>query len=135
LFPNWERSIFCAAACNAGKQVGTCFHRDCRNLAFGFCVVHAVGKYNCRRGGHIVLKEPKLIIQFPSGSHVLLPSATITHGNIPVQDSETRASFTQYTAGAMFRYVDNDFGTEKQLKRKSKAKYRQMVEEKATRWE
>ena len=35
----------------------------------------------------------------------------------------------------MFRYVDNEFGTEKQLKKKSKAKYRKMLEDKTTRWE
>ncbi|KAJ3504924.1 hypothetical protein NMY22_g17761 [Coprinellus aureogranulatus] len=135
LKPNWTKSIFSAAACNIGHRVATRFHCDCRNLAFGFCAVHAVGKFDHTRGGHIVLKEPKLAIEFPAGCHILLPSATITHGNTPVQEGEVRASFTQYTAGAMFRYVDNGFGTEAQLKRKDKAKYREMLEKKPARWE
>lgn len=35
----------------------------------------------------------------------------------------------------MFRYVDNDFGTEKALKKKDKAKYQKMLDDKALRWE
>ncbi|TEB34662.1 hypothetical protein FA13DRAFT_1625685 [Coprinellus micaceus] len=135
LVANWILSIFSAAAVNLGPEVATYFHRDGRNLAFGPCAIHALGEYNFTKGGHLVLKEPKLIIQFPPGCLILLPSATITHGNTPVQAGEKRVSFTQYTAGALFRYVDNNFGTEAQLKRKSKALYKKMLEDKETRWE
>ncbi|KAJ3546636.1 hypothetical protein NMY22_g1973 [Coprinellus aureogranulatus] len=135
LVPNWDSSIFSAAACNLGKRVATCLHRDCRNLSYGFCAVHALGKFDHTKGGHIVLKEPKLIVQFPPGTHILLPSAVITHGNIPVQDGETRVSFTQYTAGAMFRYADCGFTTLKKLKKRNKRLHRKILADSKSRWQ
>jgi hypothetical protein len=105
------------------------------NLPFGFCAIHAFGDYDHTKGGHLVLKELKLIIQFPPGALILIPSATITHGNIPVREGETRTSFTQYTAGALFRFVDNGFQPEKKFKKRDANGYRKMMEEKPKRWE
>jgi hypothetical protein len=132
---NWTGSVYSSAACNLGPQVATFFHRDCMNLPFGFCAIHAFGDYDYTKGGHLVLKELKLIIQFPPGALMLVPSATITHGNIPVRDGETRTSFTQYTAGALFRFVDNGFRSEKKFKKRDIKGYRKMLEEKPKRWE
>jgi hypothetical protein len=135
LVPNWVRSIFCAAAVNLGPEVATYLHRDGRNLAFGQCAIQPFGKYDHKKGGHLVLKEPKLIIQFPPGCIILIPSATITHGNTPIQPGETRVSFTQYTAGALFRYVDSGFSTLKKLRKKSKKRHAELVAKNLTRWE
>jgi hypothetical protein len=104
------------------------------NLPFGFCAIHAFGDYDYTKGGHLVLKELKLIIQFPPGSLILIPSATITHGNIPVREGETRTSFTQYTAGALFRFVDNGFRSESKFKRSDPKGYKEMLEAKSKRW-
>ena len=38
------------------------------------------------------------------GDVVLLPSALITHSNLPCADGETRMSFTCYTAGGLHRW-------------------------------
>lgn len=46
-------------------------------------------------------------MEFPAGSTILIPSAAVTHSNISVGADERRYSFTQFTAGAIFRYVDN----------------------------
>ncbi|TEB18802.1 hypothetical protein FA13DRAFT_1698571 [Coprinellus micaceus] len=135
LIPNWVRSIFCAAAVNLGPEVATYLHRDGRNLAFGQCAIQPFGKYDYKKGGHLVLKEPKLIIQFPLGCIILIPSATITHGNTPIQPGETRVSFTQYTPGALFRYVDAGFSTLKKLKKRSKKRYAELMAKNLTRWE
>ena len=132
---NWDRSVFCSAACNLGPRVATFFHRDVMNLPFGFCAIHSLGNYDPTTGGHIVLKELKLIIQFPPSALILIPSATITHGNIPVREGETRTSFTQYTAGAVFRFVDNGFRSEKRFKQRDRKGYAKMLEEKPRRWE
>lgn len=51
----------------------------------------------------------KLIIEFPSGWTVLLPSATLRHGNTRVQDGERRYSITQYIPGSLFRWVRHRF--------------------------
>lgn len=50
-----------------------------------------------------------MVVEFPSGSTILLPSASIFHGNTPIQPGETRYSFTQYCAGGLLRWVDYGF--------------------------
>ncbi|KAJ6546112.1 hypothetical protein DFH09DRAFT_927492, partial [Mycena vulgaris] len=48
------------------------------------------------------------------GYTILIPSAAIFHSNIPVAEGECRYSFTQYTAGGLFRWVEHGFKTEEQ---------------------
>lgn len=77
----------------------------------------------------------KLIIEFPAGSLILIPSASLVHSNIPVQRGDARASITQFCAGGLFRYVDNGFRTEKELAVEDKELYASMLKMKETRWE
>ncbi|KAF7304234.1 hypothetical protein HMN09_00824400 [Mycena chlorophos] len=86
-------------------------------------------------GGHLILWDLKLVIEFPAGALILIPSATLAHSNIPVQNDETRTSFTQFTAGGVFRYVDNDFRTEEELQAQDPIAYEAMLAEKERRWE
>ncbi|KAJ7673497.1 hypothetical protein B0H14DRAFT_2424000, partial [Mycena olivaceomarginata] len=46
-----------------------------------------------------------LIIRFPAGCSVLIPSAVVTPSNTPIQAGEERYSIIQYSAGALFRWV------------------------------
>lgn len=55
-----------------------------------------------------------LVIEFPPGATILIPSASIRHSNIGIQQGETRYSFTQYAAGGLFRWVDHGFQKEYQ---------------------
>lgn len=135
LHPNFVRSVFACSAFNMGEKVTTRSHRDCMNCPFGQCAVTAFGHYDYTKGGHLVLEEAKLYIEFPPGSLILLPSATITHANTPIQDGETRQSFTQYTPGGLFRYYDNGFRTESQLFEEDEEEYWRVMEQKETRWE
>ena len=57
----------------------------------------------------MILWELKLVIEFPPGSTILIPSSVVTHSNTPIQPGEMRYSFTQYTAGATIRWVDYGF--------------------------
>ncbi|KAJ6470197.1 hypothetical protein C8R47DRAFT_988907, partial [Mycena vitilis] len=76
-----------------------------------------------------------VFIEFPAGSHILLPSAIIAHSNVPVQAGDRRASFTQYTAGGIIRYVGNGFRTEKELAEEDAEEYEHRCDLKNTRWE
>lgn len=60
----------------------------------------------------MILWELRLIIEFPPSYTFLLPSACISHSNVDIDQSETRFSFTQYTAGSIFRWVDHGFKLE-----------------------
>lgn len=53
----------------------------------------------------------KLVIEFPSGASILLPSSSVWHGNTPVQPGETRTSFSQYCAGGLLRWPEYGFRT------------------------
>lgn len=77
------------------------------------CAITALGDYDPKRGGHLVLWDLKLVIEFPPGSTILIPSACIRHSNVSIQEGETRYSFTQYAAGGLFRWVDHGFQSEK----------------------
>ncbi|KAJ7020576.1 hypothetical protein C8F04DRAFT_1274881 [Mycena alexandri] len=132
---NFPKSIFAAAAFNFGPDVWTYKHRDILNTPFGMCVVTSMGPFDAVKGGHMVLWELKLVIEFPSASSILLPSATITHSNLPVQPGDARASFTQYTGGGLMRFVDNGFRTEAELLAEDPAEYERLAALKDTRWE
>ncbi|KAH9476139.1 hypothetical protein JR316_0011710 [Psilocybe cubensis] len=102
VFPS---SIFSAATYNLGPCTVCHRHKDFSNLPYGYCAVTALGNFDPTQGGHLILWELGLVIEFPPGSTILLPSALISHSNVPISSNERRYSFTQYTAGGIFRWV------------------------------
>ncbi|KAJ7807613.1 hypothetical protein B0H14DRAFT_2381176 [Mycena olivaceomarginata] len=111
----FAKSVFSCASFNFGGNVWTFKHRDVCNLPFGLCAVQSLGNFDPHLGGHLVLWDLKLVVEFPAGALILLPSATVAHSNIPVQDGDECVSFTQFTAGGLFRYADYGFRTEAEL--------------------
>ncbi|KAL1685119.1 hypothetical protein GGG16DRAFT_66948 [Schizophyllum commune] len=106
---NFPRSVWACVTINFGPRTVTYKHRDFGNLSFGWCAITALGDFNPDLGGDLVLWECKLIIRFPPGSTVLIPSAIINHSNTAIAEGETRYSVTQYTSGALFRWVEHGF--------------------------
>ena len=104
-----------AISFNLGPQTVCLPHKDDANIAYGLCSITSGGRFDHRTGGHLVLWEPKVIIEFPRGSTILIPSALITHSNTPIQPEETRYSVTQYCAGGLLRWVAYGFCTKKSL--------------------
>ncbi|KAL1700431.1 hypothetical protein EV121DRAFT_295222 [Schizophyllum commune] len=107
LFVNFPRSVWCCITINFGPKTVTYPHRDYGNLPFGWCAITALGNYDPDVGGHLVLWDCKMVIRFPPGSTILIPSAIIKHSNTRVGKHERRYSVTQYTAGAIFRWVEH----------------------------
>ena len=104
---NFPNSIWSAAAFNFGPRTVTRRHRDHANVPFGLCAVTSLGDFDPKQGGHLVLWTLKLVIEFPPGSTILIPSAAIAHSNTAIGRRETRCSFTQFTAGGLFRWVEH----------------------------
>ena len=104
-----------AAAYNLGPATVCRPHRDSANLSFGICTITALGRFDPKAGGHLVLRELGLVIEFPPGATALIPSAIITHHNTKVLDGETRYSFTQYAAGSLFSYIENGMRSEREV--------------------
>ncbi|KAJ7732882.1 hypothetical protein B0H16DRAFT_1328511 [Mycena metata] len=130
----FARSVFASATFNLGPHAWTFKHRDVLNLPFRWCPITAFGDFDPTQGGHLVLWDLKLVIEFPHGSTILIPSATLAHSNIPVAKTEYWVSFTQYSAGGLFRYVDNDFMTEAELAESNPEEYRENLASKEARW-
>ena len=106
---NFENSVFAGCAFNFGPQTVCYRHRDHANLPFGWCAITALGNYDYKKGGHLVLWDFGLVIGFPPGSTIFVPSASLDHSITTIQKGERRYSFTQYTAGGTFRWVDYGF--------------------------
>ncbi|KAH9855407.1 hypothetical protein C2E23DRAFT_724304 [Lenzites betulinus] len=115
LQPNFANNVFGAATFNLGPRTVSYVHADIQNLPHGWCAITAVGDYDPVAGGHIILWELQMVIEFPPGSTILIPSAIIRHSNTVIAPDERRYSFTQYTAGGLFRWVECGFKPVKAL--------------------
>lgn len=117
---NFDGSIFPSATMNLGPCVSLLPHYDVMNLAFGWCMITSIGTFDPDHGGHSMLKEARLIIRFPPGSTIGIPSAIIEHCNIPVPDDEVRGSFVQFASANLFRWIENGFCTDAEAKAEAK---------------
>lgn len=132
---NFATSVFSCATINFGPNVWTYKHHDVLNLSYGWCAIQALGKFNSTTGGHLILWDIQAVIEFPPASTILIPSACMTHSNIPIQPGESQVSFTQYTAGGIFRWIDNGCQLENDLKKKDLKEFERLEVLKDSRWE
>ncbi|KAJ7681814.1 hypothetical protein B0H14DRAFT_2422667, partial [Mycena olivaceomarginata] len=110
LHRTWARSPFTPPSlANLGPVSVSPPHTDGANKADGMCLIGALGDFDPDQGGHLVCWDYDLIIRFPPGCSILIPSAVVTHSNTPIQEDEERFSLIQYSAGALFRWVANGF--------------------------
>lgn len=115
LVPNFSNSIYPAITFNCGPTTSCLEHADHGNAANMLCAISSAGTYNPRTGGHMVIYPLKKFWQFPPGSTILIPSATVAHGNTPTHAGETRFSITQYCSGGLLRWVEYGFRSVKAL--------------------
>ncbi|KAF8202001.1 hypothetical protein K438DRAFT_1821058 [Mycena galopus ATCC 62051] len=136
LYNVYEKALFAACTFNFGPQAITRPHLDFGNLAWGWCAITALGWFDPDLGGHLILWDLRLVVRFPPGSTVFIPSAIIRHSNVPIRPHEIRSSFTQYTAGGLFRWIRNGFMTDEQYERTASASDQAArAAEATTRWE
>ncbi|OSD07574.1 hypothetical protein PYCCODRAFT_1358578 [Trametes coccinea BRFM310] len=102
---NFTRSAFGCMTLNMGPRTKTIPHRDHLNLPHGWCAITALGTFDPKCGGHLILWELRMVVEFPPGSTILIPSAILTHSNTNIALDERRYSLTQYSAGGLFRWV------------------------------
>ncbi|KAJ3798252.1 hypothetical protein F5050DRAFT_1580405 [Lentinula boryana] len=109
---NWEGCCFGASSLNFTHAV-TNKHRDFRNLLFGQCAVWSCGSFDYQKGGHLIVWDLNLVIEFPPGSVALLPSALLSHSNTAIGRHEQRHSMTFFSASGLFRWRHNNFMSDK----------------------
>jgi len=116
----YENHPFAGLTFNIGPNVCTKPHKDSLNLAWGWCAVTSLGTYDHIRGGHLVLWELEMAVEFPPHSTVFIPSAIITHSNTAIQPGEQRSSVTQYNSEGLFRWVAYDHSLKKERPKSGK---------------
>lgn len=90
---------------NFGGSVCTHPHKDFQNLSWGWCAVTSLGSYDPTQGGHLVLWEFGIAVEFPPHSTIMIPSAIVTHFNTQIQEGEKRWSIVQYNSSGLFRWL------------------------------
>ncbi|KAJ7740928.1 hypothetical protein DFH07DRAFT_778246 [Mycena maculata] len=78
-------SVFATATFNFGLRTIMLPHLDFVNLAWGWCSIVTLGNFKPDKGGHLILWDLCLIIGFPPGSTIFIPSAILRHSNVPIQ--------------------------------------------------
>lgn len=132
----FKNSVLPVAAFNFGPRT-VCFpHIDFGNLPFNWCWIWSLGWFNWHNGGHLILWDLRIVIEFPAGSLAAIPSGVCRHSNTCIGKRETRYSFTQYAPGGNFRWVDHGFQTEEAyIASRSKAEAETEDTRKKQRWE
>ncbi|KAE9384954.1 hypothetical protein BT96DRAFT_841357, partial [Gymnopus androsaceus JB14] len=133
---NWfPSSTFAGCSFNMGPFTATWPHTDSYNLAFGWCAITALGNFDPDCGGHLIFWDLGLVIRFPPGSTILIPSALLTHSNTPINQGEERYSIVQYSSSGLFRWVYNGFKSGKDfMETASPTEKRKHEEDRKARW-
>jgi len=105
----YKTMAFSAMTFNFGPDTCAVPHKDFKNLSFGWCSITSLGEFDATRGGHLVLWDLDIAIEFPAHSTVLIPSAILEHSNTAIQDGERRMSITQYNPAGIFEWIARDF--------------------------
>lgn len=103
--PPFKQTVFGSFTVNFGPRTMCVPHLDPKNVGFGWCAVTALGQYDPSKGGHLILWDLKLILEFPPGTTILLPSAVLWHSNTEIQEHETRYGLAMYTQGDVLRWA------------------------------
>ena len=104
---DFEGSVFASMTVNLGPQTVSLKHRDRLNKLTGWCGITALGKFEDCKGGHLILWDLGVVVQFPAGSTIMIPSALLYHSNTSIGDLERRYSIVQFTAGSLFQWTEN----------------------------
>ncbi|KAJ6449414.1 hypothetical protein C8R47DRAFT_1084721 [Mycena vitilis] len=70
----------------------------------------------CLKGGHIILWDLGLVITFPAGASILIPTGLVRYSFVRVRPGESRYSLLQWAGAGMGRWFENgqrtdaDFG-------------------------
>ncbi|KAJ7243691.1 hypothetical protein C8J57DRAFT_1034649, partial [Mycena rebaudengoi] len=72
----------------------TYMHHNFLNLINCSCGISCAGDFDSTKSMHFYMKQFELVVEFPSGSFLLIPSSLVDH--------ETCYSLTQYAAAGLF---------------------------------
>ncbi|KAF9067373.1 hypothetical protein BDP27DRAFT_1225905, partial [Rhodocollybia butyracea] len=110
----------CYTACHLNLHLAWAqLHEDFFNVFFAMCAVHASGKFDHTRGGQFIAWSLGVVVPFPAGATIYVPSACVTHGNVPIAPEETRSSIAFFTPAGIARWFHNGYMSDKEFKERA----------------
>ncbi|KAJ7016826.1 hypothetical protein C8F04DRAFT_973077, partial [Mycena alexandri] len=103
LYPSTS-SVFSAATIEFGPHLQ---ETNRRHEAGSWNILLALGHYNHRHGGHIIFWDLGLVVAFPPGSCILVPTGLIRYSFVKVRPHETRYSLVQWAGAGIRRWFQN----------------------------
>ncbi|KAJ7043432.1 hypothetical protein C8F04DRAFT_943278, partial [Mycena alexandri] len=103
LYPS-PSSVFSAATLEFGPHLQ---ETNRRHEAASWSVLLALGNYKHRHGGHVIFWDLGLVVAFPPGSCILIPSGLIRYSFVKVRPHETRYSLMQWAGAGIGRWFQN----------------------------
>ncbi|KAJ3934381.1 MAG: hypothetical protein NXY57DRAFT_890251 [Lentinula lateritia] len=126
----FKRCCYAASQLNF-TRASTDPHLDFMNAFFLCCGIWNGGRFNYKAGGQLIMWSLGIVVEFPPGAGILVPSASVTHANIPIGPEEWRHSITFFTAAGILRWYCNGFMNDNEFltrasdsQKKSWAQYR-----------
>ncbi|KAJ7169414.1 hypothetical protein C8R46DRAFT_896445 [Mycena filopes] len=107
----WSESTFPAAEFFLGDEESPP-RLDDLDAIWGWRALTALGDYNARWGGELVLWDEKKLFKFPAGATFLFPSSLVRYSFTQIREGESRYAVSQYAQAGLYRYVENDFLSE-----------------------
>ncbi|KAG6847607.1 hypothetical protein H0H93_007078 [Arthromyces matolae] len=127
--------VFPCRSFNLGEQSVSYPHKDDANLAQSWCSITPLGSFDATQGGQLILWDLGIVVDFPSGSTILIPSALVLHSNAPISLYKTRYAIIQYAAAGLFQWVENGFMSEAAwIARATKKQIQMRLEVQKNRW-
>ncbi|KAJ7086889.1 hypothetical protein B0H15DRAFT_801511 [Mycena belliarum] len=83
-----------------------------RFQAGAWSVLHALGNYAPTRGGHVIFWDLGIVVCFPSGSTILIPTGVIHYSFVKVREDEFRYSLLQWAGAGISRWLANGHRTD-----------------------
>lgn len=104
----FKRCCYAASQLNFSRA-STDPHLDFMNAFFLCCGIWNGGRFNYKAGGQLIMWNLGIVVEFPPSAGILVPSASVTHANIPIGPEEQRHSITFFTAAGILRWYFNGF--------------------------
>ncbi|KAJ7161446.1 hypothetical protein C8R43DRAFT_865398, partial [Mycena crocata] len=74
------------------------------DVAWGWSAFTALGSFNSKEGGHLILWDFNIVVPFPPGSTILFPRALVRYSFVKIAPTETRYCIVQFTPAPVFHF-------------------------------
>ncbi|KAJ7843686.1 hypothetical protein B0H13DRAFT_1648320, partial [Mycena leptocephala] len=108
--------VFPAAEFDLG-ELGSAPRLQDKDVLHGWRALTALGTYDSRYGGDIILWDDGFVLRFPPGATFLFPAALMRYSFVEVQPGEKQYTFSQYSPAGLHCYITNGYVSDSTFER------------------